>query len=495
MLISLIFLIIIVQCECKRERPNIIFILTDDQDLLLQSMVAMPHIRKVIADEGVTFTNAFVNSPICCPSRSTILTGKYPHNTGVTNNSISGNCCSHHWQKHHEPHSFPSLLKAKGNYTTFYSGKYLNTYGNKANGGAKHVPDGFDWWIGLKGNSKYYNYTLSVNGTGRWFSDEYLTDVMKDYALSFLNQRHVYTTPFFMMLATPACHSPFTPARRHRRAFLNVKALKTPSFNYSDDNRHWLIRMPPKHLPQDASILDDIQRSRYQTLLAVDEMVYEIVAKLKEMSVLDDTYILFTSDNGYHIGQFAQAWDKRQPYETDLRVPFLMRGPLIKARQILHLPVSTVDFAPTILSMAGIPVPLDMDGKSFYKQLLEDPSRERGDVFIEYHGEADSKTVDNRCPWTGDRGLSQCALESWCKCQDSINNTYICLRRFSSSVNFKFCKFFDNENFMEAYDLRFDPNELHNIYNSMENDDIQNYNKSMNFLKNCSGKRCHSNEG
>ncbi|KAK4878099.1 hypothetical protein RN001_010605 [Aquatica leii] len=491
MLRILLFLFVVTESTSNRARPNIVLILTDDQDLLLQSMTVMDSVQQRIVDEGATFVNFFVNSPICCPSRSTILTGKYPHNTGVRNNSISGNCSSGYWQKYHEPRSFVSLLKTRANYTNFYAGKYLNTYGDRKNGGVKHVPDGYDWWIGLQGNSKYYNYTLSINGTGRHFTNEYLTDVMKNYALSFLNQQQIQRDPFFMMLATPACHQPFTPAPRHRHKFPDLKVLRTPSFNYSDDNRHWLIRMPPKYLPADVAIMDDIQRKRYQTLLAVDELVSEVVAKLDEISVLDDTYIMFTSDNGYHIGQFVQAWDKRQPYETDLRVPFFIRGPLIKSKRTMYQPVSTIDIAPTILSIAGIKTPNDMDGRSFYKNLVKGIDNKNGDILIEYHGESNLKTIDYRCPWVNDKGVSQCTLESWCKCQDSRNNTYACVRRFAPEVNFKFCKFFDEENFIEAYDLQSDPSELHNIYELLKSNDIGEYTKVINLLEKCSGKVCN----
>ncbi|KAF5301081.1 hypothetical protein FQA39_LY10900 [Lamprigera yunnana] len=454
-------------------------------------MVAMNSVKRLIGAEGVTFENAFVNTPICCPSRSTILTGKYIHNIGVKNNSLSGNCSSKHWQKYHEPKSFPSLLK-NANYTTFYAGKYLNTYGDEEIGGTKHVPKGYDWWIGLKGNSRYYNYTLSINGSAVKLSNQYLTDVMKMYALSFLNQQRLKKDHFFMALATPAAHEPFTPASRHSKKFPNVKVHRTPSFNYTDSKKHWLIRMPPKYLPTNVTILDNVQRQRLQTLLAVDELVFEIVHKLENIGVLKDTYIIFTSDNGYHVGQFVQPWDKRQPYETDIRVPFMVRGPLIHPNQTYMLPISAVDIAPTILDMAGVSIPHDIDGISLYKNMVKGTDSKYGDVLIEYYGEGDLKAVDDQCPWTNDDNLTVCEINTWCKCQDSRNNTYICIRRFSNTLNFKFCRFFDNNNFMEAYNLLSDPYELKNIYEEMDEDWVRENLHALDLLRNCIGRQCRS---
>uniref|UniRef100_S4RL60 Sulfatase N-terminal domain-containing protein n=1 Tax=Petromyzon marinus TaxID=7757 RepID=S4RL60_PETMA len=135
----------------------------------------------LIGDEGATFTNAFVASPLCCPSRSSILTGKYPHNHGVVNNSLSGNCSSAAWQKLQETDAFPVHLRRAG-YHTFFAGKYLNPYGDGSVGGVAHVPPGWDVWNGLVQNSKYYNYTLSVNGKleehGTDYSKDYLTDLI-----------------------------------------------------------------------------------------------------------------------------------------------------------------------------------------------------------------------------------------------------------------------------------------------------------------------------
>nr|XP_022912032.1 N-acetylglucosamine-6-sulfatase-like isoform X2 [Onthophagus taurus] len=487
MLGFIVFCGLLLSIECGD--PNFVFILTDDQDLLLNGLLPMRSTRKLVADEGITFTNAFVNTPICCPSRSTILTGKYIHNLQVFNNSLSGNCASNFWQKKHEKHSVANLLKTNKNYTTFYAGKYLNQYGNDRSGGLKHVPVGYDWWIGLKGNSVYYNYSLSINGTKKSFRDEYLTDVLSDYSIEFLNQRK---DPFFMMIAPPACHSPFQPAPRHIGAFKGTKALKTPNFNYSSHDKHWIVEMNPNYLPTNITSLDRIQQLRMETLLSVDEMVERLIKKLIDLKILNETYIIFTSDNGFHIGQFTQPWDKRQPYETDVKVPFFIKGPKIRSKSLENRPISTIDVLPTILDLASIEIPGDIDGVSF-KQYLFNPGDSKKPffddknmndyVFLEYFGEG-GESVDENCFISSPRDVAECSLENWCKCQDSKNNTFTCVKIFGKYEDFKYCQFKDDLGFIEAYDLMLDPYELKNVYTQLKTDQINYYNHLLNRFKN-----------
>ncbi|KAH7947545.1 hypothetical protein HPB52_013085 [Rhipicephalus sanguineus] len=249
-------------------RPNMVFFLTDDLDLELGSMMKpLVKTRQLIADGGVTFANAYVTTPLCCPSRSSILTGRYVHNVGVFNNSLSGGCSSQHWQRGPERSAFAVDLQRAG-YETFYAGKYLNRYGHKKAGGVQHVPPGWTNWNGLVGNSVYYNYTLSINGTAEKHGDspdkDYLTDVLRAKALSFLEGRTDQRRPFFMMLSTPAPHAPFTPAVRHRDAFPNVKAPRTPAFNISvNGTKHWLVRQAIYPIPEDVvSWIDEAYRNR-----------------------------------------------------------------------------------------------------------------------------------------------------------------------------------------------------------------------------------------
>ncbi|XP_057663660.1 N-acetylglucosamine-6-sulfatase-like isoform X2 [Diorhabda carinulata] len=475
--------------QCFYGDPNFVLVLTDDQDLLLNSMIAMENTINLLGNNGKTFKNAFVNTPICCPSRSTILTGKFAHNTGVVNNSISGNCSSPMWQEKHEPNSVSAILKRNKNYVTFYSGKYMNGYGFAEAGGIEHVPEGYDWWIGLKGNSVYYNYTLSINGTEYFSSDKYLTDTLAEYSIKFLEQRAT-DRPFFMTIAPPAAHAPFTPAKRHENKYAGTKAVRSPSFNHSGSDKHWLIRMPPEYLPDDVDILDKVQQHRLESLLAVDELVQGVVSKLEMLDLLKDTYIIFTSDHGFHIGQFSQPWDKRQPYETDIRVPFIVSGPKIPAKSSETFPISAVDIVPTILDLANIDVPSYIDGISFKKQLFAEPSDSfNKTILIEYWGEGDTRRIDPKCAWT-DPNLTECIPDQWCKCQDSRNNTFTCMVELTESQNFKFCRFNDEENFLEAYNLTVDPFELKNVANELNSGRKQHYLSIMENLQKCRGSEC-----
>lgn len=227
------------------------------------------------------------------------------------------------------------------------------------------------------------------------------------------------------IVSPPAPHSPFIPAKRHESFFTNISALRTPNFNVDSDelDKHWLVRMPPSPLTPDlVAIIDSFYRQRWQTLLAVDELIESMVIQLKRQNLYDNTYIVFTSDNGYHLGQFAMPFDKRQPYETDIRVPFIVTGPGIQPKHIVEYPITLIDLMPTILDWAGIDKPDHLDGKSFAdlvnvrsnaieqvettsdssdyesSNTIESPKFER-QILVEYWGEGNTETYNELCPW------------------------------------------------------------------------------------------------
>ncbi|XP_075551497.1 N-acetylglucosamine-6-sulfatase-like isoform X1 [Dermacentor variabilis] len=457
--------------QAQTNRPNMLFFLTDDLDLELGSMMKpLVRTRMLIGDGGVTFANAYVTTPLCCPSRSSILTGLYAHNTGVSNNSLSGGCSSLGWQRGPERSAFAVDLQRSG-YETFYAGKYLNQYGHRRAGGAHHVPPGWTNWNGLVGNSVYYNYTLSVNGTAEKHGDspnkDYLTDVLRAKALTFLEGRVDQRRPFFMMLSTPSPHAPFTPAVRHRDAFPNLKAPRTPAFNISvNGTKHWLVRQAIHPIPEDVvSWIDETYRNRLRTLLSVDDMVADVLSYLDSKQLLNNTYVFFTSDNGYHLGQYSMPKDKRHPYETDIHVPLLVRGPGIVAGREERGVALNVDLAPTFLDLAGLPSRGDMDGVSLKPLLVGDASRgtrPRQSFLVEYEGEGDKEERPGKCPVL--QGMSGCDPDIECECQDSKNNTYLCTRHISAEANTKLCAFDDEESFVESYNLTEDPYELKNLF-------------------------------
>ncbi|XP_050576983.1 N-acetylglucosamine-6-sulfatase-like [Bombus affinis] len=467
---------------------NIVLIIADDLDIFLDGMTPMQSTLELIGSKGATFSNCFVASPICCPNRASILTGTYQHNHLVVNNSISGGCNSIEWQKLQEPNTFAAHLKKEMLYRTFYGGKYLNQYGEKIVGGSSHVPEGWDWWVGLIGNSKYYNYSLSINGTEKKFGSEpndYLTDVISDLAIDFIKAHNPNSEPFLMVLAPPAPHAPFIPAMRHIDKYKYVIAKRTPNFNTQTQmDKHWLVQRGPSPLPDNLlPKLDEIYRRRWETLLAVDELVENVYEALKMGNLLNNTYIIFTSDNGYHIGQFSMPIDKRQPYETDIKVPLLIRGPGITPSKIVA-PVSSVDLFATILGIAGIQRP--SDGMSFLKKILP---KDRT-LLIEYRGEKSKGIPSSGCPSDYDPNLTLCSKDMACKCQDAANNTFSCIRRVSPKFNNIFCIFEDDKHYIEAYNITTDKYQLENIGYTMKRHHRYRLRKSLKRMSICKNEDC-----
>uniref|UniRef100_A0A672GWX5 N-acetylglucosamine-6-sulfatase n=1 Tax=Salarias fasciatus TaxID=181472 RepID=A0A672GWX5_SALFA len=480
--------------KCYR-RPNIVLILTDDLDLTMGGLTPLKKTQRLIGDAGMSFTNAFVASPLCCPSRASILTGKYPHNHRVVNNTLEGNCSSAAWQKSEEPNVFPALLRSAAGYQTFFAGKYLNQYGRSAAGGLQHVPPGWNYWVGLDQDSRYYNYTLSVNGKpqkhGADYSKDYLTDLLANVSLDFLQYKSSYQ-PFFMMVATPAPHHPWTPAPQYQDHYNSTKAPRDPNFDHHGKDKHWLIRQAKTPMANSSvEFLDTAFRKRWQTLLSVDDLVETIVQRLEVRGELDNTYIFFTSDNGYHTGQFSLPMDKRQLYEFDIRVPLMVRGPKIKPNQTSQMLVANVDLGPTFLDIAGYDLnKTQMDGMSFLPILhgQMNSSSWRTDILVEYEGEGSDVSIPS-CPLLGP-GLWFCYPD--CVCEDAFNNTYACVRTVTPSVNLQYCEFDDNEVFVEVYNLTADPFQLNNIAKSIEQEVLEEMNHRLMMLQSCSGATCRT---
>lgn len=232
--------------------------------------------------------------------------------------------------------------------------------------------------------------------------------------------------PFLAIVAPPAAHSPFIPAKRHELIFDNVTALRTPNFNVASNelDKHWLVRMPLAPMSSDLiEVVDYYYRRRWQTLLAVDELVENLINLLERMNLHEETYIVFTSDNGYHLGQFGMPYDKRQPYETDIRVPFIVTGPGIRSKHVVEHPITLIDLAPTIFDWADIEKPDHLDGQSFANLVniqsnaveqveftTDGPDYETSSpgqslkyerqLLVEYWGEGNVDTFNAQCPWS-----------------------------------------------------------------------------------------------
>ncbi|XP_073183984.1 N-acetylglucosamine-6-sulfatase isoform X3 [Lepidochelys kempii] len=461
-------------------KPSVVLILADDQDVCLGGMIPLKKTSALIAEMGISFSNAYVPSALCCPSRASILTGKYPHNHHVVNNTLEGNCSSKSWQKIQEPYTFPAVLKSMCGYQTFFAGKYLNE----------------------EKNSKYYNYTLSINGKARRhgenYSADYLTDVLANMSLDFLEYKSNFE-PFFMMISTPAPHSPWIPAPQYKKSFQNVSAPRNGNFNIHGKDKHWLIRQAKTPMTNSSiQFLDDAFRKRWQTLLSVDDLIEKLVKKLELLGELDNTYIFYTSDNGFHTGQFSLPIDKRQLYEFDIKVPLLVRGPGIKPNQTNKMLVANIDLGPTILDIAGFDLnKTQMDGMSLLPLLRGDKNVTwRSDVLIEYQGEGHNSS-DPTCPALGP-GVTHCFPD--CVCEDAYNNTYACVRTLSALWDLQYCEFDDREElflplkqvFVEVYNLTADPHQLTNIAKTIDQEILEKMNYRLMMLQSCSGATCRT---
>jgi arylsulfatase A-like enzyme len=324
-------------------RPSIVLILTDDQRW--DTLWAMPNVRELLQQHGVTFKKAFVTNSLCCPSRTTILTGKYSHSTGVyTNFPPHGG-----FPSFRDGTTIATVLHGAG-YRTGLIGKYLNTYSTAAHSG--YIPPGWDRWFAFAGdNGHYYNYDVTNNGRIRHYGSQpadYSTNVLANQAVGFIRNTR---GPLFLYFAPSAPHQPSIPAPQDKTAFSARHFGWPPNFNEADvsDKPAW-VRAAVLRNP---AYVDGVRRRQYRSLLAVDRSVARIVRALHDTGRLSTTFIVFMSDNGFLWGEHRLG-DKRAVYEESIRVPMVIRyDPITRsARTDGHL-VLNMDLARTWAALAG----------------------------------------------------------------------------------------------------------------------------------------------
>jgi N-acetylglucosamine-6-sulfatase len=378
-------------------RPNIVVLMTDDQTL--DSMAVMPKTRALIGGEGTTFTRSFVNYSLCCPSRSTLYTGQYAHNHGVITNTppLGG------FTRLDTTNWLPLWLQAAG-YRTMHVGKFLNGYGRDA---PPSVPPGFSDWHGTVDPStySYYDYTVFENGVPRTYPGVYSTDFIATRADELIAAAAPAAQPFFMSVAFVAPHSGqpreaddppgiATPAvaPKYANAFASLPLPTPPSFNEADmSDKPLALQARPAITAVRALRMQEAYQQRLESLLSVDDAVESIVSALRGTGELDNTLILFTSDNGFFAGEHRVATGKVLAYEPSIRLPLLMRGPGVPVGATAGQLVTNADLAPTILDAAEAKPGRVEDGRSLL-ELVGDPGVEWGRELLLEGGNAQGLT-------------------------------------------------------------------------------------------------------
>jgi arylsulfatase A-like enzyme len=347
--------------------PNFVVVMTDDQEFT--SLSKMPQINNLLVRRGALFTNHVASIPLCAPSRAAFLTGRYGHNNGVSSNGLSAGAVFQ------EGRMLPMWLQRAG-YTTAMFGKYVNFYGREFLP-ATHVPVGWSEWNGIPvpWMHRYLDFTINQNGTLRAFPRTdagYQTDVLTRRAVAFIAAQEDNPAPFYVQLSYIAPHRDIDsappnaiPAPRHEGAFAS-EPLPTdqPSFNEADVSDKPSFTRYPALTGTTIANMRDQHRLRLASLLAVDEGVRAIIRVLMDIGKIDDTYIIFVSDNGWLAGQHRIPSGKQGYYEEAIRVPLVVRGPGVPQGVTRGALATHVDLAPTIADLAGAIAKPVVDGRS-----------------------------------------------------------------------------------------------------------------------------------
>lgn len=384
-------------------RPNIILIVTDDQDFA--SLQHLPEMRR-LADEGMSFENFLVTTPICCPSRTTILRGQYTHNHGVRYNFAPGGAFDAFKRNKLGNSTVATWLQAAGYRTGFY-GKFLNGYP----GGIELTwqPRGWNEWAAIS-RGHYVNYTLNVNGKPIKYGKkkkDYLTTVLGRRANSMIGRSAKADKPFFAMIAPQAAHNPLIPEARFRGEFAAVQAPRGPAFGEPDvsDKPSW-VRQWPAMTPDRAAKIDKGYRGRLELLMSVDAMIGRLRASLEKHDLAQSTYIIVTSDNGWLAGAHNTE-GKQSAFPESIRVPAIVWGPGVPAGTVERRIVLSNDLAPTLADLAGATVPAWVDGRSFAPLLRGEDLPWRTGALIEYWrypggGSDEERRRWQEAAWDGD---------------------------------------------------------------------------------------------
>ncbi len=450
-------------------RPNIVFILADDFAANLASPArladSMPNLAQMMRD-GVSFANYFVTDSLCCPSRASIFTGKFPHNTHVLTNTPPLGGFAAFVANGNDAHTFALTLRVDG-YNTAMMGKYLNGYTPAKDG----IPQGWSEWD-VAGSEAFagFNYRLNQDGAVATHP-EYLTDEISALGQGFIGASGA--TPFFLELATFAPHFPYVPAHRDAHNFPGLAYDRSSPFGAQPDSAapRWLQGIPPL-TPDDLAVIDSGFRKRVRCDQAIDKLIGDVRAFLAAAGLTQNTYLIFSSDNGLHMGEYSLRPGKLTPFDTDVRVPLVIVGPGVPAGLTLNEIAQNIDLAPTFTEIGGgEAAPTEPDGRSLLPLIAAyasggPPPAWRRMALIEHHRVAPADLTDPDLP-----GLYA---------GDPPNYEALRLSR-ALYVEYQAPREVD------YYDLAGDPDELRNIAASLTADRLARLHAILHANKTCVG--------
>jgi arylsulfatase A-like enzyme len=443
------------------KRPNIVFILTDD--LSWNLVQYMPHVLKMQKD-GVTFINNFVTDSLCCPSRSSIFTGRYPHNTGIYRNVGEDGGYLGFNKRGNDQATFATALSAAG-YRTAMLGKYLNGYQPKVRAPAP----GWTFWAVAGNGYPGFNYDLNQNGKIVHYGNQpkdYMTDVLSELALRFIRQ--AAGTPFMIEIATFAPHAPYTPAPRDADALPGLRTPRTPAFDAAPDGNapQWL-KAHRSLSDTDIAGIDRDFRKRAQSVLAVDAMIGELQAAVAAIGEENNTYFVFSSDNGYHMGEHRLMPGKMTAFDMDIHVPLIVTGPAVPAATTIDAIVENIDLCPTFTELAGMATSASIDGRSLAPLLHGQKVSDWGTVALVEHRGPVKNLVDPDLP-----GI-----------RSGNPTTYEAIRGAKSL----YVEYANGDK--EYHDHATDPDELRNTFSLLSADEQAALHAALAEVQNCRGRQ------
>jgi arylsulfatase A-like enzyme len=448
-------------CTTFQRRPNILFVMTDDHAAGHSSadgniLVKTPSLER-LAREGVRFQNAFCTNSLCAPGRATILTGAYSHVNGILGNSEAKDAIEN---LNPSLQTYPQLLQRAG-YRTGIVGKWH----------LSQDPRGFDSWCVLPGQGLYFDPEFIDNGKRRKMSG-YCADVTTDLALNFLSVNS--DKPWLLVYQHKSPHRPFKPAPRHSKLYDGME-IPYPS-TFDDDYATRRVAAEAEDMRFDVSIAGDYPdlpkdlkgaakkrwlyqrfvKDYYGAIVGVDENLGRVLTHLTERNELDNTLIIYTSDNGFFVGDHGW-YDKRFMYEPSLRVPLIIRPPggLSRSQEPREFGLH-IDIAPTILDYAGVPAPDSMQGRSL-RPIVEGsvPADWRKSMYYTYY--------ENSWKLAG-KGKEAMADPSF----QFFTPHRIGPHRGVRTQTHKLIEYYAEGDYWELFDLVRDPNELNNLYGRPE---------------------------